>query len=64
MIKKGKYVDFFPYPVFRVEQDNFIIQIEKNNRLRKNILLISPKLISDIKLMNFREKKNEYYKNK
>ena len=42
MIKNVHYADFFPYPEYRVAQENIIKQIEKNARLKKNILLVAP----------------------
>lgn len=42
MIKNHNYLDFFPYPVFRAEQQEIIEQIENGARLRKNILLSAP----------------------
>jgi len=42
MIKNAKYLDFFPYPDFRYEQESIIRKIEESVRLRKNILLVSP----------------------
>ena len=42
MIKHPSYVDFFPYPAFRLEQENIIDRIEKATRVKKNILLVAP----------------------
>ncbi len=42
MIKNHSYLDFFPYPVFRVDQQEIIERIENGARLRKNILLSAP----------------------
>jgi len=42
MIKSHSYLDFFPYPVFRSEQQEIIERIERGARLRKNILLFAP----------------------
>ena len=42
MIKKSKYNEYFPYNSFRPEQERYIIQIERDSRLKKNILLSAP----------------------
>ncbi|KKN07780.1 hypothetical protein LCGC14_1063450 [marine sediment metagenome] len=42
MIKSHSYIDFFPYPVFRSEQQEIIERIERGARLKKNILLSAP----------------------
>ncbi|MHA1932967.1 MAG: DEAD/DEAH box helicase family protein [Promethearchaeota archaeon] len=42
MIKNSSYIDFFPYPTFRSEQEHVIEQIEKAARVKKNILLVAP----------------------
>ena len=42
MIKRSSYIDFFPYPSFRSEQERIIEQIETAARERKNILLVGP----------------------
>jgi Rad3-related DNA helicase len=42
MIKNTHYADFFPYPQYRVAQESIIKKIEKNARLKKNLLLVAP----------------------
>ena len=42
MIKHHRYLDFFPYPIFRKDQEQIIDQIEKSARQGKNILLVAP----------------------
>jgi len=42
MIRSHTYLDFFPYPTFRMKQQEIIEQIENAARLRKNILLSAP----------------------
>ena len=42
MIKHNRYLDFFPYPIFRQDQEQIIDQIEKSARQGKNILLVAP----------------------
>ena len=42
MIKHSSYIDFFPYPTFRSEQEHIINQIETAARVKKNILLVAP----------------------
>ncbi len=42
MIKHHRYLDFFPYPIFRKDQEQIIDQIEKSAREGKNILLVAP----------------------
>jgi len=42
MIKHHRYIDFFPYPIFRKDQEQIIDQIEKSARQGKNILLVAP----------------------
>lgn len=42
MIKQASYLDFFPYPTFRPEQERLIGEIERAVRLKKNVLLVGP----------------------
>lgn len=42
MIKHHRYLDFFPYPVFRKDQEQIINRIEKSAREGNNILLVAP----------------------
>ena len=42
MIKHSRYIDFFPYPIFRKDQEEIIDRIEKSARRGNNILLIAP----------------------
>ena len=42
MIKKSTYLEFFPYPTFRLEQENIIEKIELFAREGKNIILVAP----------------------
>jgi len=42
MIKHSRYLDFFPYPIFRKDQEEIIGQIEKSARQGNNILLVAP----------------------
>ena len=42
MIKNSSYIEFFPYPKFRLGQEVIIEKIEQFARLRKNILLVAP----------------------
>ncbi len=42
MIKKSSYIKFFPYPKFRLEQENIIEKIELFAREGKNIILVAP----------------------
>ena len=42
MIKNSRYIDFFPYPIFRKDQEEIINQIEKSARQGNNILLVAP----------------------
>ncbi len=42
MIKHHRYIDFFPYPIFRKDQEQIISQIEKSARQGNNILLVAP----------------------
>ena len=42
MIKNSKYSQFFPYPSFRLEQEEIIEKIERSTRLNKNTLLVAP----------------------
>jgi DNA excision repair protein ERCC-2 len=42
MIKHFTYFDFFPYAVFRKDQEEIIYRIEKSARQGNNILLVAP----------------------
>ena len=42
MIKNSSYLEFFPYPKFRLEQEDIIEKIEFLARIHKNILLVAP----------------------
>ena len=42
MIKTSSYSDFFPYPSYRLDQENIIEQVENAAREKKNVLLIAP----------------------
>ena len=42
MIKSLRYLDFFPYPAFRKDQEEIIDKIEKSARQGKNVLLVAP----------------------
>lgn len=42
MIKHLRYIDFFPYPIFRKDQEQITDQIEKSARQGNNILLVAP----------------------
>ncbi|MHA2260588.1 MAG: DEAD/DEAH box helicase [Promethearchaeota archaeon] len=42
MIKSSNYLDFFPYPTFRLEQEKIIEQIQNSASFRKNILFVAP----------------------
>lgn len=42
MSKSSTYKEFFPYPSYRLEQEDIIQKIEKSARLKQNILLVAP----------------------
>jgi len=42
MSKSSTYKEFFPYPSYRLEQEDIIPKIEKSARLKQNILLVAP----------------------